>query len=120
MPVLPLPEHLPSGYGGRGQDGRGTEIEDVSDEEARDAVAAYTEAQESIKEPEKAKRTALDTLKAWMCRQGDAKATVGGRTVSLISSTRYSVNYRKLNEALGPETRADIVTESESEYVRVT
>ena len=35
-----------------------TEIEDkeVSDEEARDAVAAYAEAQESIKEPEKAKR----------------------------------------------------------------
>ena len=38
----------------------------MSDEEARDAVAAYAEAQESIKEPEKAKRAALDTLKAWM------------------------------------------------------
>ena len=95
-------------------------IEEVSDEEARDAVAAYAEAQESIKVPEKAKRGALDTLKAWMHRQGDSKATVGGRTVTLVSSTRYSVNYRKLNEALGPETRADIVTESESEYVRVT
>ena len=99
-----------------------TEIEDkeVSDEEARDAVAAYAEAQESIKEPEKAKRTALDTLKAWMRRQGDSKATVGGRTVTLVSSTRYSVNHRKLNEALDPEVRAEIVTESESEYVRVT
>ena len=98
-----------------------TEMEDkeVSDEEARDAVAAYAEAQESIKEPEKAKRAALDTLKAWMRRQGDSKATVGGRTVTLVSSTRYSVNHRRLNEALDPEVRAEIVTESESEYVRV-
>ena len=97
-----------------------TETEEVSDEEARDAVAAYAEAQESIKEPEKAKRAALDTLKAWMRRQGDAKATVGGRTVTLVSSTRYSVNYRKLNELLDPEVRTEVVTESESEYVRVT
>ena len=96
------------------------ETEEVTDEAARDAVAAYAEAQESIKEPEKAKRGALDTLKAWMRRQGDSKATVGGRTVSLVSSTRYSVNHRRLNEALDPEVRAEIVTESESEYVRVT
>ena len=96
-----------------------TETEEVSDEGARDAVAAYAEAQESIKEPEKAKRAALDTLKAWMRRQGDSKATVGGRTVTLVSSTRYSVNHRRLNEALDPEVRAEIVTESESEYVRV-
>ncbi len=97
-----------------------TEIEHVSDEEARDAVAAYSEAQESLKEPEKAKRTALDTLKAWMRRQGDAKATVHGRTVSLVQSTRYSVNHKKLNELLAPDVRADVVTESESEYVRVS
>ena len=97
-----------------------TETEDVSDEEARDAVAAYAEAQESIKEPEKTKRAALDTLKAWMRRQGDSKATVGGRTVTLVSSTRYSVNHRRLNEVLDPEVRAEIVSESESEYVRVS
>ena len=96
------------------------EGEEVTDEEARDAVAAYAEAQESIREPEKAKRTALDTLKAWMRRQGDTKATVGGKTVSLVQTTRYSTNYRKLNELLDPEVRADVVTESESEYVRVT
>ena len=96
-----------------------TETEEVSDEDARDAVAAYAEAQESIKEPEKAKRASLDTLKAWMRRQGDSKVTVGGRTVTLVSSTRYSVNHRRLNEALDPEVRAEIVTESESEYVRV-
>ena len=83
-------------------------------------MAAYAEAQDAIKEPEKAKRTALDTLKAWMRRQDDTKATVGGKTVSLVQTTRYSVNHRKLNAVLDPETRAGIVTESESEYVRVT
>ena len=99
-----------------------TEIEgeEVTDEEARDAVATYAEAQESIRAPEKAKRAALDTLKTWMRRQDDSKATVGDRTVTLVSSTRYSVNHRRLNEALDPETRAEIVTESESEYVRVS
>ena len=97
-----------------------TEEKEVTDEEARDAVAAYAEAQEAIREPEKAKRTALDTLKAWMRRKGDAKATVNGRTVSLVQSTRYSTNYRRLNELLDPATRAGIVTESQSEYVRIT
>ena len=101
-------------------EGPETEGEEVTDEEAREAVAAYAEAQESIREPEKAKRAALDTLKAWMRRQGDTKATVNGRTVSLVQTTRYSVNHRRLNEALDPETRAEIVTESESEYVRVS
>ena len=99
-----------------------TEIDgkEVTDEEAREAVAAYTEAKDAVKEPEKAKRAALDTLKAWMRRQGDTKATVNGRTVSLVQTTRYSVNHRRLNEALDPETRAEIVTQSESEYVRVS
>ena len=95
------------------------EEEFVSDEEARDAVAAYTEGQAAMKEPGKAKRAALDTLKAWMRGQDDSKVKIGGRTVSLVSSTRYSVNYRRLNEALDPDTRSDIVTESESESVRV-
>ena len=89
-------------------------------EEARDAVAAYAEAQVSVKEPEKAKKAALSTLKAWMRHQGDTKATVDGKTVSLVRRTRYSTNYRKLNEILDPEVRAEVVTESESEYVRVT
>ena len=96
------------------------EVKEVSDEEAREAVAAYAEAKDAVKEPDKAKRAALDTLKAWMRRQRDAKATVNGKTVSLVQTTRYSVNHRRLNEALDPETRAEIVTESESEYVRVS
>ena len=108
--------------GAAAEDGtdEGTEGEEVSDDEARDAVAAYAEAQESMRGPEKAKRGALDTLKAWMRRQGDSKVTVGDRTVTLVNSTRYSVNYRRLNEALDPEVRAEIVTENESEYVRVS
>ena len=93
---------------------------EVSDEEAQNAVAAYSEAQETMREPEKGKRAALDTLKAWMRRKGDAKVTVNGRTVSLVRTTRYSTNYRRLNELLDPETRAEVVTESESEYVRVS
>ena len=93
---------------------------EVTDDEARDAVKAYGEAKDSVKEPEKAKRGALDTLKAWMRRRGDTKATLNGKTVSLVRTKRYSVNYKKLNEALDPETRAEIITENESEYVRVS
>ena len=92
----------------------------VTEEEAREAVKAYTEARQSIKDPEKTKKTALATLKAFMRRKGESKVSVAGHTVSLVQSRRYSVNYRRLNSLLDPETRADIVTERESEYVRVT
>ena len=103
-----------------GDEAEEPEIEEVTDQEARDAVAAYAEAQETMREPEKAKRAALETLKAWMRRKGDTKATVNGRTVSLVRTTRYSTNYKRLNEVLDAETRAEIVTENQSEYVRVT
>ena len=93
---------------------------EVTDEEAHDAVTAYSEAQEIMREPEKAKRIALDTLKAWMRRKGDAKQTVDGRTVSLVRTTRYSTNHKRLNALLDPKTRTEVVTESESEYVRVS
>ena len=100
--------------------GENTQIEEVTDEEARDAVAAYAKAQDAVREPEKAKRAALDTLKAWMRRKGNAKQTVDGHTVSLVRTTRYSTNYQRLNQLLDPGTRAEIVRESESEYVRVS
>ena len=93
--------------------------EEVSDGDALDAVVAYAEAKEATREPEKAKRTALGTLKAWIRRQGDVRASINGRTVSLVKSKRYTVNYRKLNEVLDPDVRAEIVTESETEYARV-
>ena len=96
-----------------------TEQQAVSDEEAQEAVKAYTEAQQTMKGPDKVKRAALATLKAWMRRKGDAKATIAGRTVSLVQSRRYAVNYTRLNSLLDPEVRAEIVTERESEYVRV-
>ena len=92
----------------------------VTAAEALAAVAAYAEAHAALKEPEGAKREALDTLKAWMRQQGQTKQALGGHTVSLVQSHRYAVDYRKLNAALAPEVRAEIVTEQESEYVRVT
>ena len=100
------------------------EEKEVGTDEAQAALLAYTEAQDALKEPEQAKRRALDTLKAWMRRRGADKETLeaGGvqRKVSLVTTRRYSVDYKKLNVLLDPETRAGIVTESESEYVRVT
>ena len=93
---------------------------EVSDEEARAAVASYVAAREALREPEKAKRQALDTLKAWVRRRGSAKADLGSHTVSLVRSTRYAVDHKKLNALLDPEARAEIVTEQISESVRIT
>ncbi len=108
--------------GGKGMGENREEPEEkvVSDEEAQEAVAVYTKAQQTMKAPEKVKRAALKTLKAWMRRKGDAKTTIAGRTVSLVQSRRYAINYPKLNSLLDPEVRAEIVTERESEYVRIT
>ena len=96
----------------------------VTRQDAQAAVAAYEAAQESTREPDRAKREALDILKTWMRQQGLTKTPIEGRakerTVSLVHSRRYSVDYRKLNEALDPETREEIVTEHDSEYVRVS
>ena len=96
----------------------------VTRQDAQAALAAYEAAQESTREPDRAKREALGILKTWMRQQGFTKTPIEGRakerTVSLVQSKRYSVDYRKLNEALDPETRSEIVTEQESEYVRVS
>ena len=96
----------------------------VTRQEAQAALAAYEAAQESTREPDRARREALDILKTWMRQQGLTKTPIEGRakerTVSLVHSRRYSVDYRKLNEALDPETREEIVTEHDSEYVRVS
>ncbi len=97
-----------------------TEEREVTEEEARGAVTAYTEAQAAMKEPERAKRAALETLKAWMRRRGNGKERLGGRAVSLVRTTRFSVNHRRLNALLDPDTRAEVVSENTSEHVRVT
>lgn len=54
---------------------------EVTEEEAHTAVTAYTEAQEAIRDPERAKRAALETLKAWMLGKNNGKESIGGRTV---------------------------------------
>ena len=92
----------------------------VGIDEARAAVGAYTEAQEAMRGPERAKREALATLKAYMLGRSGGKESIDGRTVSLVRNRRFSVNHRRLNELLDPETRAEVVTESASEHVRVT
>ena len=99
-----------------------TEVEDapVSAAEAQAAVAAYAEARDALKVPERDKRAALATLKAWMRRQGAAKTTIAGHTVSLVQSKRYAVDHRKLNAILDPAIRAEIVSERASEFVRVS
>ena len=95
------------------------EAPEVSDEEARKAVTAYVAAREALREPEQAKRQALDTLKAWMRRKDSAKAELKGHTVSLVRSTRYAVDHKRLNALLDAETRKEIVTEQTSESVRI-
>ena len=96
------------------------DAEEVTAEDADAAVAAYTEAQAAIREPERAKRAALATLKAWMRGRGEGKQSIHGRTVSLVRTTRFSVNHRRLAALIDPETRAEIITETASEHVRVT
>ncbi len=96
------------------------EAPEVSDEEAREAVTAYVSARETLREPEQAKRQALDTLKAWMRHKGSAKTELKGHTVTLVRSTRYAVDHKRLNALLDAETRREIVTEQTSESVRIT
>ena len=93
---------------------------EATEEEACAAVAAYAEAQVAMREPERAKRAALSTLKGWMRGRGNGKESIGGRTVSLVRTTRFSVNHRRLSALLDPETRAEVVSENTSEHVRVT
>ena len=44
--------------------------------------------------------------------RNSGKESVGGRTVSLVRTTRFAVNHRRLSALLDPETRAEIVTEN--------
>ena len=65
-----------------------------------------------------------ERLTAWLQQQGKDKAKLEGRektrTVGMVKSTRFAVDYKKLNALLDPETRAGIVTEKVSEYLRVS
>ena len=100
------------------------DAEPVSDEEARKALHEYEEIQDTIREFEDEKRWVTDVLRAWLKQQGQDKARLEGRektrTVGMVKSTRYNVNHKRLNALLDPETRADIVTENVSHYLRVS
>ena len=100
------------------------EAELVSDEEAQAALHEYENVQGMLKAIKEDKQWALGLLRAWLKQQGRDKARLEGRektrTVGMVKSTRYNVNHKKLNALLDPETRAGIVTESISEYLRVS
>ena len=98
--------------------------EPVTDEEAQAALREYENAQEMLKAIEEDKQWALGLLRAWLGQRGEQKARLEGRektrTVGMVKNTRYNVNHKKLNALLDPETRAGIVTENVSEYLRVS
>ena len=100
------------------------DTEPVNDEEARAALREYENAQEMLKAIEEDKQWALGMLRTWLTQQGRDKAKLEGqektRTVGMVKSTRYNVDHKRLNALLDPETRAGIVTENISEYVRVS
>ena len=100
------------------------EAEPVNDAEAQAALREYENAQEMLKAIEEDKGWALGLLRNWLKQQGKEKAKLEGRektrTVGLVKSTKYNVNHKKLNALLDPETRAGIVTENVSEYLRVS
>ena len=98
--------------------------EPVTDEEARAALLEYENAQEMLKAIEEDKAWALGMLRAWLKQRGEDKAKLAGgrktRTVGMVKSTKYNVDHKRLNALLDPETRATIVTEKVSRYLRVS
>ena len=101
-----------------------TPAEPVSDEEAQSALWHYEEISELIKSLNADKRESLAMLERWLATQDATKAQLDGRdkmrTVGMVSTKRYKVDHKRLNALLDPEQRAEIVTESRSEYLRVS
>ena len=98
--------------------------EPVSDQEAQTALWRYEELSELIKSLNADKRESLDALERWLKTQGIGKSQLDGRdkprTVGMVSTKHYKVDHKRLNALLDPEQRAEIVTESRSEYLRVS
>ena len=96
----------------------------VSEAEAENALRRYEEVQASIRDAEEEKRVQLQVLGTWLHQRGEDKAQLEGsercRNVSRVRTTRYSVDYKKLNNLLSPEVRETVVAEKVSEYVRVS
>ena len=84
--------------------------EPVTDEAARNALHEYEEIQDTIREFEDEKKWVVEKLGTWLGQQGVVKAKLEGRaktrSVGMVRTTRYSVDYRRLNNLLDPETRA--------------
>ncbi len=84
----------------------------------------YEELSELIKSLNTDKRESLATLEGWLKTQGVPKSQLDGRdktrTVGMVSTKRYKVDHKRLNALLDPDQRAEIVTESHSEYIRVS
>ena len=99
-------------------------VEPVLDEAARGALRDYEQAQSELKSLDAVKRGALKTLQHWLHGTGQQKAKLQGsaktRTVGMVASRRYAVDHKRLNALLDPETRAEVVTEQTSEYLRVS
>ena len=96
----------------------------MSDDEAQAALHEYEEIQNTLREVEDEKQRAVGMLRAWLGQRGTKKARLEGRektrTVGLVQTRRFSVDHKKLNALLDPETRAGIVTENISEYLRMS
>ena len=99
-------------------------VEPVTDEAARNALHEYEEIQDTIREFEDEKKWVVEKLRAWLGQQGVVKAKLEGRaktrSVGMVRTTRYSVDYKRLNNLLAPDVRAEVVTENVSEYLRVS
>ena len=115
---------LPGSAAAEPDDEPAEDSEPVSDEEAQAALQEYENAQEMLKAIEEDKAWALGLLRNWLSQQGKDKARLEGRektrTVGMVKSTKYHVDHKRLNALLDPETRAGIVTENVSEYLRVS
>ena len=100
------------------------ETEPVTDEEAQAALREYEGAQEMLKAIEEDKQWTLGMLRTWLGQRGDKKAKLEGRektrSIGMVKTTRYGVDHKKLNALLDPETKAGIVAENVSEYLRVS
>ena len=81
--------------------------EPVTDEEARNALHEYEEIQDTIREFEDEKKWVVEKLRAWLGQQGVVKAKLQGRaktrSVGMVRTTRYSVDYKRLNNLLDPD-----------------
>lgn len=95
----------------------------LTDAQAQRALLAYEELHETARDIDREKQEQADALRRWLRQRGTDRASLPGRervrTIRMVSARRYSVDHRRLNALLDPETRAEIVTEQVSTHLRV-